>query len=252
MQSGRYSRVNEYVPIAGNRSGMPRTVQPAWSTTATPHQHEMKDFTTPYDSMPTENSGSHWSRFSLGKPCAKKRLELSDFIVLCLSLVCLLVAIIAIADNCASFTLGTTNQLIVSGFLLSIMNLCFSKVTPTLFLHLEARYGRSSLQNYDGILRSQVLRPQLDYIWRAAIFFSLALPIGLSVAYKTFRGGESYVPVVPSSLTGSTSYYGMFGSLGISSKGKVGFANLMNATSAFTEAALPLLDGSDPPLPAYP
>ena len=136
------------------------------------------------------------SRPPLGKPTVKKRFHIWDLLVVGLSFICLALAITAVANESVSWHLGVQNyQLVVLGLLLSIMNLCLRSVAPTLFLLLEARFGPSTLQNYDGILRNQLLRSQLSVVWRLVLGLMLALPLALSVAYKGFTCGESVMSV---------------------------------------------------------
>jgi hypothetical protein len=119
-----------------------------------------------------------------------------------LSLLCLAASITIVANEGVSWRLGRgTTQLVVLGFLLSVMNLCLGSVAPTLFLYLEGRLGPSKLQNYDGILRNQMFTSKLSIAWRLVLGLMLALPLGLSAAYKSFSGGES-TKTVPLRLHG--------------------------------------------------
>ena len=145
-----------------------------------------------------------------------------------------------------------SRQLIVVGFLLGIMNLCLSSVTTTLFLLLEARFGPSTLHNYDGILRSNCLRSRLSLVWRLILVLMMALPLALSAAYKNFLGGESAVQVNGTTYIGNASYYGMFAPPGLQSVGqKTGISLFANATLPFA-VATSSQNGSEPPLPTYP
>jgi hypothetical protein len=169
------------------------------------------------------------------------------------------IAIVVVANESISWRLGVgTNQLIVIGFLLSIMNLCLASVASPLFLLIEARFGRSTIQNYDGILRNQVFSSRLGVVWRLVIAFMLVFPIGLSVAYKRFSGGQSLVYVNGTEYTGISSYYGMFVPPGVQSLGgKTGVTLFFNATLAFSVASAPLLSATqsdiiEPALPLYP
>jgi hypothetical protein len=99
------------------------------------------------------------------------------------------------------------------------MNLCLGSVAPRLLL-LEARFGQSALQNYDGILRNQVFASRLSIFWRLVLAIMLGLPIGLSAAYKSFSDGESVVHINATTFTGSASYYGIFTPPGLQSIGK--------------------------------
>jgi len=188
----------------------------------------------------------------LGSPTAKKMLHLRDLSAAALSFVCLAIAIATVVHGDLSWRLGVrNNQLIVLGFLLSAMNLCLGSVFPILFLHLEARFGSSRIQNYDGILRNQPFTPRLSVGWRIILCFLLALPLGLSAAYKQFSGGESGKFVNPAKYIGNSSYYGMFVPPGLQS------LNEMSGISLFSNATLPFLvasssiNNTEPPVPAH-
>ena len=188
----------------------------------------------------------------LGKPTAKKIFHTLDILAAGLSLICLALAIAAVANERISWLLGFRNhQLIVVGFLLSIMNLSLQSVTPTLFLLFEAEFGPSTLQNYDGILRNQPLSSKLSLVWRLVLGVMLIVPLGLSVAYKNFPGGESAIQVNGTTYIGNASYYGMFAPPGLQSLGeKTGVSLFNNATLPFAVASSPQT-GSEPPLPTY-
>lgn len=180
------------------------------------------------------------SAVALGKPTIKKRLHTLHALSAALSLVCLGVAIAAVANERWSWTLSKGNrQLIVLGFLLGIMNLCLTSVTPTAFLLLEARFGPSTLQNYEGLIRNQVLSARLSFFWRLLLGMMLALPLALSVAYKTFSGGESRLWVEAAKYGHSyASYYGMFAPPGLQALGEgKGIAPFTNATIPFLNAS---------------
>ena len=169
-----------------------------------------------------------------------------------LSLICLSVAIAAVANERWSWSLGKDNrQLIVLGFLLGIMNLCLASVTPTAFLLLEARFGPSTLQNYEGLLRNQVLSARLSFFWRLLLALMLALPLALSVAYKTFTGGESRLRVKASHYDHSyASYYGIFAPSGLEALGEgKGIASFTNATTPFLSASS--LRSQEPDFPVH-
>ena len=189
----------------------------------------------------------------LGKPTRKKKIHIADVVTTLLSLLCLVIAIVTVANESISWRLGVGNrQLIVLGFLLSIMNLCLGSLAPTLFLLLEAKFGPSTIQNYEGILCNRPLSSKLSLTWRMALGLMLALPLGLSAAYKNFFGGESTMMVDAMSYTGNESYYGMFVPPGLQLLGeKTGISLFFNATLPFAVASSPI-NGSDPPLPTRP
>ncbi|KAL8690539.1 MAG: hypothetical protein Q9218_004037 [Villophora microphyllina] len=193
-------------------------------------------------------------RPSYGKPTAKTRFHVLHLLAAGTSLICLALGIAVVANEKLSWHLGVNNrQLIALGFLLGIMNLCLGSVTPSFFLHLEARLGPSTLQNYNGILLNQVFSSRLSVLWRLVIALTLALPLGLSVAYKTFTGGSSAMTVDPGSALGSRSYYGMFAPPGLQLLGeKTGVSLFSNATLPFAVATSRYNESeseSEPPLP---
>lgn len=193
----------------------------------------------------------------LGRPTVKKRLNYKDAAAALVSLASCTAAVLVVANEAISWHLAASDsnyQLIVIGVLLSIMNLCLNSVAPTMFLVLEAQYGASLLQNYDGIIRNQPLATSLSFIWRVAMFLMLVLPIGLSIAYKTFSGGQSAVMLTTSDYIASSSYgYGMFPPPGVQSLGmRTGLSLMSNATIPFLEKASLLWNGTEPPDLIYP
>ena len=85
-----------------------------------------------------------------------------------------------------------------------------------------------------------------------ALVLMLALPLGLSAAYKNFFGGESTMMVDTMSYIGNKSYCGMFAPPGLQLLGeKTGISLFFNATLPFAVASSSI-NGSDPPLPTRP
>lgn len=143
------------------------------------------------------------------------------------------------------------------GFLLSIMELCRARVGPSFLLHLEARFGRSKLQNYDGILMGEIFKSKMDLLWRLVILFVIALPIALSVGYKQFQiGGDSSQTINATSngTTGMPPYYGMFGPPGLQQlDGNTGISLYFNATLPFRVATnVAPWETKEPALPQFP
>lgn len=142
---------------------------------------------------------------TVGKPRAKPLLNILDVFAVLASIASLIASICVITpDRSLSWRLGFEGQIIVIGFLLSIMNLCMMRVAPTLFLVLEARWGKSSLQNYESLLRNSITLSHTQLIWRITLFSLIVLPLGLSIAYKRFTGGNSTVGI-------SAKYPGYYG-----------------------------------------
>ncbi len=188
----------------------------------------------------------------LGKPVAKKRVHAVSILAACISFICLASGITAVENTRVSWRLGQgTNQLIVLGFLLSIMNLCLGNVSTTLFLLIEARHGKSTLQNYDGLLRTKIFASRLSYSWTLVLAAMMALPVGLSVAYKRFAGGMSSIAVDPADYVANNSYYGMFSPAGLQNIGySTGISLFDNATLDFSmSSAPPSSTAPEPELP---
>ena len=107
----------------------------------------------------------------LGRQAKKARADAIDLSVILLSGVCLALAMLTIHNKSVAWNLGYNNQLVIIGFLLSIMNMCLLYIAPTLLLQCEARFGRSTLQNLDAILRWKPLGSKLDWWWRITLMF---------------------------------------------------------------------------------
>ena len=86
-------------------------------------------------------------------------------------------------------------------------------------------------------------------LWRLVLGTMIILPLGLSVAYKTFIGEYSELTVNAADYIGNTSYYGMFAPPGLQSLGEqTGISLFSNATLPFMVAASPT-NGTEPPVP---
>lgn len=164
-----------------------------YTAIGTPSQPSLIDLPLKYDTQtPVSTATRLGDDIQLGKPTRKPKFLKTDFCVVLGSFVCLAAAISTVTPRLSlAWQLGFENQIIVIGFLLSLMNLALKKLTPTLLLLLEARWGPSTLQNYDAILRNTLSASHTGWIWRLTIFFFLLLPLALSVGYKRFTGGAS-------------------------------------------------------------
>lgn len=129
---------------------------------------------------------------ALGKPRQKSNVDKIDTAAVMLSLTCLVISVCVVTPRLGlAWRLGFEGQIVVIGFLLGIMNLCLKRGTSLWFLIFEQRWGGSTLQNYDAILRNTTLLPRTTGLWRGTILALIILPLALSVAYKRFTGGES-------------------------------------------------------------
>jgi hypothetical protein len=141
----------------------------------------------------------------LGLPTRKRLFEPVHLSAALVSIICLLMGILTITpDLTIAWLLQFNGQIIILGFLLGIMNLCMQTIVPHSLVLLEAHLGQSRLQNYEALLTSRALSSGASLIWRLALVLLMALPLGLSVAYKRFLGGTSNRPiaVVPAGLYG--------------------------------------------------
>lgn len=193
---------------------------------------------------------------ALGVTERKHCVDSLDTFAFIISLICCVLSILSVARDDIAWRLTVANQLTVVGFLLSVMNLCLGRVVPFLFLLLECRFGRSKLQNYDGILLNQVFKPRLNVIWRIILLATLALPIALSVGYKKFQlGGTSSFTIDATSITGLPALYGLFSVPQINTVrgNNMALSLYFNATLPFRVASSPPIGqngpGPEPPLP---
>ncbi|KAK1478449.1 hypothetical protein CCUS01_04794 [Colletotrichum cuscutae] len=219
-------------------------------------QHEMQTNTNSHTrastASPSPIGQSSGDDTSLGKPSRKRMYHVMDIAAAFVALACLALSILVVSNDHLSWYLGTGNrQLIVIGFLLSIMNLCLGSVTPTFFLLLEARVGNSTLQNYDGILRNTPMASKLSFAWRMALVTMLALPVGLGAAYKTFTGGESSMKIHAPDYITNAMYFGLFRPPATASS-MHGVSFFFNATNSFRDASERAANLSEPPLPTFP
>ena len=137
--------------------------------------------------------------FALGMPCSKPVFNVVDICTLLCTLACLVASICVVTPKLNfAWRLKFDVQIVIIGFLLSVMNQCFRRIAPMVFLILEARWGRSSLQNYDAILRNSLSISQTNLLWKIIILTLIILPLGLSAAYKSFTGGHSSVIITSS------------------------------------------------------
>ena len=132
---------------------------------------------------------------SLGQPIEKPYYTTQDVFMIFLSLLCLFLGIMAVAYVPLAGHLGQKNQLVLIGLLLSLMGACTQKQTQLLLITLEARFGASTLQDYDSILRYSILDGNVNWVLRVAIGSVLALPLGLSASYKQFVGGTTTIHI---------------------------------------------------------
>ncbi|KAL8782921.1 MAG: hypothetical protein Q9195_009532 [Heterodermia aff. obscurata] len=184
---------------------------------------------------------------SLGKASPKQRIDKKDIFALLGSLACLILAIFTILPY-SSFPwhLGLKNQIIIIGVVLNIQNLCLQRVMQSSFILLEARLGKSVLQNYDAILRKTFISSHVHWAWRVGLCILTLLPTVLSVAYKQYLGGTSTASITnnafPKALYGLAypdlgSYASLSNSIYLSMNANSGFLNASRNDQEYSSGA---------------
>jgi hypothetical protein len=139
----------------------------------------------------------------LGQPKAKPLLSWTDTVTLAVSLTGFILAVATVLLPVLAMWLGQTNQLILVGFLVAIMGSCSQIQLRHLFFLIEARFGSSTLQNYQALLINDAWAQRITLLPQVVLLTLFILPLGLSAGYKLFVGGST------SSHMGSTA--GLFG-----------------------------------------
>lgn len=171
----------------------------------------------------------------LGKPQHKPFLSKVDLLAVLTSLICFVFSFLVITPKLSwAWRLGLQHQLVLISFFLSVMSQNMKRIMPKILLMLEARWGRSILQNYQAILMNGSLGSHVDNIWRLVLNLLILLPIGLGVAYKQFLNGSSSIKINPN-LNG---YYGLnFPSLGDFAPMNNSIYLMMNVAAEFMTAS---------------
>jgi hypothetical protein len=180
----------------------------------------------------------------IGIPASKPRFRILDITVLLVSFVCCATALLAVLSDHLSWYLGLQYQFVIIGLMMSIMNICLAYSLPFAFLLVEARYGHSTLQNYQAILQNSFFGSHISLVWRLALSFFTIVPLGLSIAYKLFTGGSSTWPIQHIGVE-----YGMYAPAGLEKVGvSTGFSLMLNTTLPFVQAATAAVDAKPPRL----
>jgi hypothetical protein len=189
-------------------------------------------------SSPVASQGSPDEQSTtLEEASSKPIVAFKAVLALLVSLVCFAVAVLVIVPSFGfSWHLGFQFQLVVIGALIGVQNLCLQTVLPNSLVLLEARLGKSAIQNYDAILRNQVLGSHTDWAWRAGLFAFSILPIAMGIAYKQFLGGTSSAAISNNAFPDAL--YGLaYPDLGQYASLSNSIFLSMNANSAFLNAS---------------
>ena len=127
----------------------------------------------------------------LGEPSSKTPITWIDAAPVLLTLAAFAVAVVVIWNPYAAVQLRQTNQLVVVGLALSVMNLGVQRQVQLAAIFAEFQYGQFKLTNFDALLRKSILSQRLDKTPRLILLVLIVVPLSLSAAYKKFSGGHS-------------------------------------------------------------
>ncbi|KAL8691977.1 MAG: hypothetical protein Q9218_002901 [Villophora microphyllina] len=130
-----------------------------------------------------------------GIPRQIQRLSWLDIAAVFVVLLAAAIAIVAVWQTAIAMFLGQTNQLVVLGLTLAIMAFCTPRQIQKLTLLYEVRFGASTLQNLDAILRNDYFASAMSWQPRLILWLLLLLPLGLGAAYKKFSGGSTNLTI---------------------------------------------------------
>ena len=182
-------------------------------------------------------------RPGVGKPGHKRRLTMIGILTLILSMLCLGVGILSMRYDPLAARLGQTYQLVLLGLLLSVMGFTIKRQTQLLLITLEALYGKSTLQNYDPIIRNDNFASSVGVALRISLLALFILPLGLSAAYKTFGNGKTTLRL-PNAIGSNYELRGPVGNLSW-----IGVALMANVTLP-VQANIKNPNQTSPPFPS--
>ncbi|MCJ1405538.1 hypothetical protein MMC11_008766 [Xylographa trunciseda] len=126
-----------------------------------------------------------------GVPQHKPLVSWKDVSATIIAWLCFVTGLVAVFSQNVAVYLGQTNQLIIIGFLITIMGICSRRELELLALAYEIYGGRSTLQDLDALLRNDFMASNVSKRSRATIFFYPLLALILSASYKSFSNGSS-------------------------------------------------------------
>ena len=163
-----------------------------------------------------------------GVPQSKCLMTWLDVGVVVLCLFCLTIAIFTVWSRTIACSLGQTYQLIVIGFLLSIMAICTQRQLLQLSLLYEVYLGHPSVKNIDALLKNNPWSPEMGLRPRLSLLLMVILPLALSASYKTFSGGGSSLQTAS-----NPSFFGLVDAPGYQKVGVGGFSHLTKAYTPY-------------------
>ncbi|KAF2136904.1 uncharacterized protein K452DRAFT_236756 [Aplosporella prunicola CBS 121167] len=164
---------------------------------------------------------------AFGIPTKKRIFSLKDTAAIFICLSCSAVSLLSIYHQGISLYLGEANQLIIVGFLLSIMAICTNRQIALASLYYEAMHEKPTLQSFDALLRRNYMGSNIKLKVRIILLFLAALPIELSIGYKKFVNGSTI-----SRIGGSNGKFGLIAAPGDQKTG-LGFTLISDVYGPF-------------------
>jgi len=97
----------------------------------------------------------------IGKRSKKPLLTRKDVIAIFIAYTCLAATFTTVFTPRVAVWLGQAAQLQVVGLLLTVMGMCAAREVRFVALLMEVRFGRSSLQDYDYLLRNELFSREI-------------------------------------------------------------------------------------------
>lgn len=163
-----------------------------------------------------------------GVPTQKPWMTWTDYAAITACLACFAFSVVTVYSSAFAMYLGQTKQLVVVGFLLSLMALCTQKQALQLSLLFEVHRSNCSIQNIDGLLRNNIFGSYVGFWPRLTLLSLQALPLALSASYKLFAGGFS-----TQTVSSSPGFFGITNTPGYQHIGQGGLSHLVKAYVPF-------------------
>ncbi|KAK5952429.1 hypothetical protein OHC33_006472 [Knufia fluminis] len=138
---------------------------------------------------PYSQYGGYPMPVGYGHPQAYARLTQLDWMMFVVVMVASAVGMLAVYLAPLATWLGQNRQLIVVGFVLSLMAICSQGRMQRLLAAVEIAWGPSTVQNLDAIARMDPTGHRMSPRNQLSVVLLLALPLALSAGYKQLIGG---------------------------------------------------------------
>ncbi len=151
---------------------------------------------------------------TLGIPATRRLLTWKERAIATICLLSFGAAVVSVAVGMIAVRMGQKYQLVLLGFSLSVMAYCARKELLYLLVCIETNSrGKSgkatTLQHLAALLCYDPWSDSTSFRYRLALLATIALPLGLSAAYRLFQGGQS-----SSEITSDVLNFGLTGAPG--------------------------------------